>query len=235
MTTSKAGKTTVRRKAITEAKTFLNWPQPVKENADGVVAIGGDLAPEILAAAYGSGIFPWPTPTYPLLWFSPDPRAILHFDQMHIPRSLAKVRRTTEFTFTVDQAFKQVITQCSKSKRPGQAGTWITPAMVKAYIQFHKEGFAHSVECWDKKKLVGGIYGVGVKGVFAGESMFYKKPYASKLALLYLIEHLRSRGARWMDIQSPTPHMIALGSTTVPRLDFLKMLGEEQSRGLQLF
>src|SRR5262249_20365536 len=131
--------------------------------------------------------------------------------------------------------FEEVIQACSQVPRPGQDGTWITPEMVHAYIELHGLGHAHSVEVWEGSKLIGGIYGVETGGAFAGESMFYRKPNASKLALLYLIELLKSRGASWMDIQMLTPHMKALGATEIKRDDFLKELSRVHALGLRLF
>ena len=199
------------------------------------MAIGGDLHPETLLAAYRRGIFPWPVPDLPLLWFSPPERAVLEFDHLHIPRSLARIRRRAAFTFTIDQAFPQVIRGCADTPRPGQTGTWITPAMVEAYCRLHRLGVAHSVEVWFEERLVGGLYGVDVDGAFAAESMFYRAPNASKLALLYLVDHLRSRGLDWMDIQTMTPHMARLGARVVPREEFLRRLERTRRLKLRLF
>jgi leucyl/phenylalanyl-tRNA--protein transferase len=168
-------------------------------------------------------------------WFSPDPRAILEFDRLHIPRSLESARRKSKFRFTTDQAFEAVITACAKIPRPGQPGTWITQTLLRAYLEFHRQGYAHSIEVWEKDELIGGIYGVDVDGVFAGESMFHLRPNASKLALLTLIERLHRAGAEWLDIQMLTPHMEALGAREIPRNDFLDRLEKDRRRGWRAF
>ena len=153
--------------------------------------MGDDLSVERLVWAYRRGIFPWPISGYPLLWFCPPQRAILDFALLHTPRRLARLRRTTALTLTLDHAFDRVIMACRHSSRPGQSGTWITPAMVEAYQALHEAGFAHSVEAWDEYgELVGGLYGVSIDGVFAGESMFHRVPNASKLVVF----HGRIRG-----------------------------------------
>lgn len=201
-----------------------------------VVAYGGRLTVETLRHAYRMGVFPWPVEGYPLLWFCPPQRAILDFSELHIPKSLGRARRRSEFTLTFDCAFEDVITACRAMPRPGQAGTWITPSLIAAYLDLHQAGDAHSVEVWDSEgALVGGLYGVSVGGMYAGESMFHRAPNASKLALLCLIEHLRQRGLTWIDIQMLTPHLAALGARTIPRRDFLDRLAETQARGLALF
>ncbi|MDR3607651.1 MAG: leucyl/phenylalanyl-tRNA--protein transferase [Oligoflexia bacterium] len=215
------------------------FPDPREADSDGLVAVGGDLEPETLILAYRSGIFPWPMGRGPLPWCSPDPRAILEFERLHVPRSLKKslgrAHGQRRLAFTVDQAFDAVIRACAKVPRPGQSGTWITPRMLKAYGEFHRRGYAHSIEVWEENELIGGVYGVDVDGVFAGESMFHLKPNASKLGLLFLIDHLRAAGARWMDIQMLTPHMKALGAREIPRDEFLDRLALERQRGIRLF
>ena len=201
-----------------------------------VVGAGDDLSPETLIWAYAHGIFPWPITGYPLLWFCPPWRAVLDFDRLHVPQSLARARRHSALTFTIDTAFEQVIAACRRSPHPGQAGTWITPAMQVAYGALHRLGHAHSVEVWDSAgALAGGLYGVCVDGVFSGESMFHRSPNASKLALLFLCDHLQSRGLRWIDIQVTTPHLAALGALEIPRDAFLDRLNAEHSRRLVLF
>jgi len=202
----------------------IKFPDPSTADENGVVGFGGDLEVETLFEAYSHGIFPWPHEGLPLLWFSPDPRAILRFDRLRIPKSLAKVMKRAPFTFSFDEDFEGVIRACSSTKRPEQRGTWITEEMIEAYLRFHQAGFAHSVEVWAGKTLVGGLYGVCIGQVFCGESMFFREPNASKLALLHLIEHLRKQGAEWMDIQVMTPHMEKLGALEVPREEYLDML-----------
>ncbi len=201
-----------------------------------VVGVGDDLSPETLVWAYGQGIFPWPITGYPLLWFCPPSRAVLDFDKLYIPERLARARRHTTLNFTTDAAFDQVIASCRQMPRPGQPGTWITPAMLAAYQKLHRLGYAHSVEAWDAGgNLAGGLYGVSVGGVFCGESMFHRASNASKFALLFLCEHLEARGLTWIDIQVMTPHLAALGAAEIPRDTFLDRLAAEQKRGLILF
>ena len=214
----------------------LSFPPPESADEHGIVAAYGDLHPQTLRLAYHSGIFPWPHEGLPLLWFCPQERAILDFDKLHIPRSLAKMRRKSPFTFTIDADFAGVISACQKAKRPEQEGTWITPAMKAAYLRLHQVGDAHSVEAWDtNSNLVGGLYGVDGGGVFSGESMFHTVPNASKLALLHLVEHLQKRGLRFIDIQQMTPHMAALGACEISRADFLRRWHEAQTQKLVLF
>jgi leucyl/phenylalanyl-tRNA--protein transferase len=204
--------------------------------SDDIVAFGTPLTVENVRAAYTRGIFPWYTEGVPLPWHCPEERAILEFQDLRIPRSLDKERRKGELTFTIDRAFGDVIHQCSLAYRPGQGGTWITPEFERVYTEAHKAGFAHSVEAWDSEgNLVGGLYGIDAGGVFCGESMFYKKPNASKLALLYLIDHLKSRGSTWLDCQVMTSHMKTLGAKEIGRNEFLQKLVEIQNSGLPLF
>lgn len=214
---------------------LLRFPDPRQADEDGVVAVGGDLHPKTLLAAYRQGIFPWPVEGLPMLWFSPAQRAVLRFDELHLPRSLRRAWNQHGWQLTVDRAFAAVIGACAKAPRPGQRGTWITAEVQRAYIRLHRMGIAHSVEVWDGETLVGGIYGVEVDGVFAGESMFHRAPNASKVALLHLIEHVRRRGLDWLDIQVMTPHMERLGARNLPRDEFLALLYETRKRGLVLF
>ncbi len=209
-----------------------NYLYPV----DGIVHFGGELNVENLQNAYRAGIFPWYTPGIPLPWHCPDPRAIIEFTDLHIPRSLEKARRSSTFIFSIDKDFASVIKACSGMKRPDQPGTWITDEFVRAYCELHDARMAHSVETWDAEgNLVGGLYGVDAGGVFCGESMFYTAPNASKLALLFLIDHLRSRGSTWLDAQVMTPHMQILGAKEIPRPEFLSKLEAARSLANELF
>ncbi|MFI5395280.1 MAG: leucyl/phenylalanyl-tRNA--protein transferase [Candidatus Binatia bacterium] len=213
----------------------VEFPDPRTANHDGVVAIGGDLHPQTLLLAYRQGIFPWPVPGYPLLWFCPAERGVLEFQDLHVPRSLLRAQRASTLRFTIDEAFPQVIRACAGAPRPEQDGTWITPQVIRAYIRLHGMGIAHSVEAWNAELLVGGIYGVEVDGAFAAESMFYREPNASKLALLHLIEHLQLHGLDWLDIQVLTPHLVRLGAKAISRDEFLKKLRRTRARGFALF
>ncbi len=200
-----------------------------------VVSFGDALTVENLREAYRRGIFPWHMDGIPLPWCCPERRAILEFKDLHIPKSLERARRRAQFTFTIDKAFRRVVEECSLVRRPGQGGTWITQEFIDTYTALRDEGMAHSVEAWNDGELVGGIYGVDAGGVFCGESMFYKQPNASKLALLFLIEHLKSRRSTWLDVQVMTPHLKALGSREINRNEFLDKLKATQSHNSILF
>ncbi|MGZ7030549.1 MAG: leucyl/phenylalanyl-tRNA--protein transferase [Thermoanaerobaculia bacterium] len=210
------------------------FPDPRLARGD-VVAIGEELSVEVLRDAYRHGIFPWPHEGLPMPWFSPKRRAVIFFDELHVGRSLKKSQQRAAFRFTIDRAFDAVIHSCSATPRADQGGTWITPRIERAYTALHAAGDAHSVEVWNGDELAGGLYGVDSGGVFTGESMFYREPDASKLALLYLIDHIRERGATWLDIQVMTPHMAALGAREIPRARFLDLLAEAQGKQLVLF
>lgn len=210
------------------------FPDPRYARGD-VVAMGDDLRVETLRDAYRHGIFPWPHEELPLPWFSPRRRAVIVFDELHVGRSLRKAERRSGLTCTIDRAFGDVIAACAKTPRGDEAGTWIGPEILAAYTRLHRAGDAHSVEVWSGGELVGGLYGIDAGGVFTGESMFHSVADASKLALLFLVEHLRTRGATWIDCQVMTPHMAALGAREIPRGRFLDMLAEEQAKGRRLF
>ncbi len=214
---------------------ILRFPDPRSATPEGIVAVGGDLHPDSLLLAYRQGIFPWPSPGYPLLWFCPPERAVLEFEALHVPRSLRAARRQSGLRFTFDKAFTDVIQSCAAMARPGQDGTWITPQIIAAYTRLHQLGIAHSAEAWEGGRLVGGLYGVDVDGAFAAESMFYRAPNASKLALLYLIEHLGKAGLDWIDVQVITPHVERLGARPIPRDEFLDRLRATRTRGLRHF
>lgn len=202
-------------------------PEPTEE---GIVAIGGPITAEMLQQSYANGIFPWPHEGYPLLWFAPDPRAILDFDALHVGDRLARRRRNSTYTFTINNCFRTVMEACATVPRADQDGTWITSAMLKAYTDLHALGDAHSIEVWDGEMLVAGLYGVYVAGVFSGESMFTRVTDGSKLAVLYLIDHLRSLGLTWLDIEQLTPHFEALGAVEISRVDFMARLRDAAAK-----
>jgi leucyl/phenylalanyl-tRNA---protein transferase len=205
--------------------------------AGDIISFGDPLTPENVKEAYRKGIFPWNIEGMPLPWFCPEQRAVLDFADLHIPRSLERERRKQRFTFTIDRDFDSVIRGCAESRREGQrGGTWITDDFIRVYSELHREGVVHSIEAWDAHgNLAGGLYGVDAGGVFCGESMFYRQPNASKLALLFLIEHLRSRGSTWLDAQVMTEHMEALGAQEIRREKFLDRLFETLRSELVLF
>ncbi len=200
------------------------FPDPRNTMTDGLVMVEGGLNNETLLEAYSFGIFPWPMDGQPLLWFSPVHRGILEFDHIHIPRSFEKWKKKHDYRLTSNHAFEKVVRACSLVPRPGQDGTWITDEIVEAYVEFRKAGYAHSIECWRDEDLVGGLYGVYVAGVFAGESMFFREPNTSKLCLWWLIEQLKEQGHKWMDIQMVTPLLKQWGGIYIPRDKFLTQL-----------
>ena len=213
---------------------MTTFPDPRYASSD-VVAMGEDLRVDTLREAYRKGIFPWPHEGMPLPWFSPRRRAVIFFDELHVGRSLRKTQKRAPYTFTIDQDFRAVIRACALTERPEQDGTWISPKIIAAYRRLHAAGEAHSVEVWKDGELAGGLYGVDAGGAFTGESMFHHQPEASKLALLFLVEHLRAQGATFVDCQVMTPHMKALGAREISRARFLDLLAETQARGLTLF
>ncbi|MCC9608191.1 leucyl/phenylalanyl-tRNA--protein transferase [Blastopirellula sp. JC732] len=202
---------------------------PPADSADeqGLVMIGGDLSAERLLDAYAHGIFPWPMwdDWLPMTWFSLDPRAIIELNGLHVSHRLARTMRSGQFTATCDRAFPEVMRGCSRRRKSGD-GTWITPHMFKAFCNLYEEGHAHSVEVWQGEELAGGIYGVGIGGAFAGESMFHKVTDASKVALATLVAHLNLRGYQLFDIQQWTPHTGRMGAKEIPRRVYLKRLAE---------
>jgi len=200
------------------------FPDPRDAEPDGLLAVGGDLSPDRLVAAYAAGIFPWYGPGSPILWWSPDPRLVLQPERLHVPRSLARTLKRGRYRLTADTAFPEVIRACAGAERPGQDGTWITGAMVAAYERLHALGLAHSFEAWEGGTLAGGLYGVSLGSAFFGESMFSVRPDASKAAFVRSVEHLRDHGVELIDCQVRTDHLARFGAEEVPREDFLARL-----------
>jgi leucyl/phenylalanyl-tRNA--protein transferase len=201
-------------------KLFSQFLDPELADEHGLVAIGGDLKPKNLLKAYRSGVFPWFGEGDPVLWWSPDPRAIFELDGLHISRRLARTLRSGRFTLTIDRDFTGVIRGCADREE----GTWLTGDMIAAYETLHRLGHAHSVETWQGDVLAGGIYGVALGGFFAGESMFHRASDASKVALAHLMDHLRCRGFQLFDIQMLTEHTAMLGAIEIPRTEYLERL-----------
>ena len=193
------------------------------EEPDGLLAIGGSLNPQRLKSAYCQGIFPWYNEDQPILWWSPDPRAVLFPEKLHVSRSLRKTLRNNPFTFSMDHAFEAVITACGEP-RLKQQGTWISPEMKAAYCNMHQLGYAHSVECWLHDDLVGGLYGLAFGKVFFGESMFSRVTNASKVAFVHFVKQLQHWGFLMIDCQVESEHLASLGAELIPRKQFVYML-----------
>jgi leucyl/phenylalanyl-tRNA--protein transferase len=204
------------------------WFPPLEQALDepaGLLAAGGDLSTERLLAAYRRGIFPWYSPGQPVLWWSPDPRAVLFPAEFRCTRSLAKTLRNGGFESAIDSDFRQVISACA-APRPQSLGTWITPEMMAAYVELHRRGYAHSIETWRGRELVGGLYGVRLGGVFFGESMFSRESDASKVALARLVAACQAAGIVIIDCQMTSAHLESLGSRRIPRARFQALVRE---------
>ncbi|WP_298893039.1 leucyl/phenylalanyl-tRNA--protein transferase [uncultured Psychroserpens sp.] len=205
---------------------FLNqdikFPDISNATKEGILAVGGDLSPERLILAYKSGIFPWFDNEEPIIWWSPDPRFVLIPERLRVSKSMKQVLRNSNFKVTVNKSFETVIEECSKMKRPGQRGTWITQSMKEAYIKLYTLGFAKSVEVWLNNELVGGLYGVDIdNGIFCGESMFSKVSNASKVGFITFIQN---SNYKLIDCQVYTNHLESLGAEDISREEFLKYL-----------
>ena len=198
---------------------------------NGLLAFGGDLSVERLLLAYQNGIFPWFSEGEPILWWSPDPRGVMPLDAFHCSQSLKKLIRKQRFHVSINTQFEAVIERCANIPRADN-GTWITEKMIDAYKQLHRSGHAHSLEVWDGKTLVGGLYGVAVGGVFCGESMFSDVSNASKVAYWYLVDLLKKSGAQFIDCQMQNPHLESLGCVEVTRGVFTKMLKSAVKKAL---
>jgi len=202
----------------------LIFPHPERANKDGLLAVGGDLSPERLILAYENGIFPWFAEGDPILWWSPNPRAVLFPDDFKKSKSLTRTIKKGLFNVTFDTAFEQVIALCAMTPREYGDGTWITNSMMVAYNSLHRMGIAHSVESWQDGRLVGGLYGLSLGGTFFGESMFHLVTDASKAALWHLVDRLKQWDFDMIDVQQETPHLISMGAVAVERKKFLHLL-----------
>lgn len=197
----------------------------------GPIALGGELSTRLLVDAYSKGIFPWfSNDNMPIYWWSPSPRAILYPHSFHVSRSLKKCLRQNQCTISVDQVFSEVIVRCAQP-RLGCEETWITPNIIRAYQDLHKQGFAHSIEVWSEDELIGGVYGVGLGKHFYGESMFSSKTNGSKIAMLALCQILEDQNCTFLDCQLMTRHLASLGAIALPRAEFLRFI--EENRKLQ--
>ncbi len=202
------------------------FPPPTEALADGLLAIGGGLEPERLLLAYRSGIFPWYNEGDPPLWWSPDPRFVLHLERLKVSHSMSAILKKNTFEYRFNTAFRDVIEACASVRRNYGAGTWISPEMMAAYTRLHELGFAYSAESWQDGKLVGGLYGIRIRRIFFGESMFSHVSNASKAAFVRLVHALKEDGVRLIDCQMPTPHLESLGAEPMPRAEFLTLLRE---------
>ena len=201
------------------------WFPPVEyASEEGIIAIGGDLSVERLLLAYRSGIFPWFNEGEPIVWYSPDPRMVLFPEKLKVSKSMKQLIKSDKFTVTFNKDFEGVIANSKDIYREGQGGTWITKEMQQAYINFHKQGYAKSVEVWQNDELVGGLYGIDLGSVFCGESMFSKISNTSKLAFIMLVESLKRQQYKLVDCQVYTDHLASLGAEEIPRSEFLKYL-----------
>lgn len=203
---------------------YVGFPDPEEAEPDGLIAVGGDLSPRRLLAAYCSGIFPWYSEGEPLLWWSLDPRMVLFPNEFRCSKSLRRAVRSGRFEVRIDTCFERVMRSCGATLREGQDGTWITEEMVQAYVELHHLGFAHSFETFSQGELVGGLYGVSVGDIFCGESMFHAMTDASKVAFVRLVEFCKAHQFRLIDAQQETRHLASLGARPIPRRAYLDML-----------
>lgn len=205
---------------------YSSFPPVSAADRDGMLLVDDDLSRERLLEAYRRGIFPWPIVDGALevvTWWSPDPRAILPLDQLHVSRRLRRRIRSGKYVVSLNRNFPAVISACAEP-RAGDSGTWITPSLAQAYLDLHRAGYAHSLEVWSGDQLAGGLYGVALGGFFGAESMFHRLTDASKVALVYLVQHLRRQGFTLLDVQQWSPHLGRLGAREIPRTAFLRQL-----------
>jgi leucyl/phenylalanyl-tRNA---protein transferase len=215
-----------RRPALILPGGPIAFPDPEESDDDGLLAVGGDLSPERLMHAYREGIFPWYDEGVPPLWWSPNPRAVIESTGLHVSRSLRRALRQERFTVTFDRDFEAVIRACGRR----EAGTWIIPEMIDAYLGLHRDGIAHSFEVWAGDELVGGLYGVACGTLFAAESMFHVATDASKVALAYAVRTLFAAGVELFDVQLLTSHLASMGATEIPRHAYLARVRAASSR-----
>ncbi len=200
------------------------FPQPSLADKNGLLAIGGDLQPARLVAAYRSGIFPWFAPGDPLLWWFIDPRLVIFLNEFKISRRLARDIKKAQFRVTFDRAFERVISSCAQIRREQGEGTWISGQMQDAYCRLHELGYAHSVECWQGEMLAGGLYGIALDRIFFGESMFTRVSNGSKIALAALVSRLKVANFHLIDCQMTTQHLLSFGAREISGTEFLDQL-----------
>lgn len=208
--------------------TNTNFPPLSEVTEEGIIALGGDLSTSRLINAYQNGIFPWYSEQEPIIWYSPDPRMVLFFDQLKISKSMQSILKKDNFKITFNQNFEEVISNCKTIDRNDGLGTWITDDMKEAYIKLHKQGIAKSIEVWQNDKLIGGLYGIDLGDVFCGESMFSKVSNASKVAFIHLAQKLKKENYKLLDCQVYNDHLASLGAEEIPREVFLQILKEDK-------
>lgn len=206
---------------------------PPVDTADptGLLCFGGDLEVESLILAYRSGVFPWPINRKILTWFAPPQRTVLFLSELRVGRSLRKARARGEFVFAINQNPRAVVEGCASAFRPGQDGTWVTPEVQEAYLKLNSAGYMMTFEAYRDDRLVGGLYGVLIDRMFAGESMFHREPDASKLTFLFLCDYLKERGISWIDCQMLTPLFASFGAKEIPRAEFMQLLAASLDDG----
>lgn len=202
----------------------LFFPPVSEADEDGILAVGGDLSPERLLLAYRSGIFPWFEGDDQIIWWSPNPRMVLFFDDLVVSKSMRNILNRNIFKVTFNRNFREVISNCKKIKRDGQNGTWITNEMLDAYVKLHELGIAKSVEVWQNGELVGGLYGIDLGHIFCGESMFSKVSNASKVAFIALTNDLKGKNYKLLDCQVYNNHLATLGCIEIDRGDFVNIV-----------
>ncbi|NQU51965.1 MAG: leucyl/phenylalanyl-tRNA--protein transferase [Bacteroidetes bacterium] len=203
---------------------MIEFPDPKLADDDGLIAQGGELSPEYLLSAYCQGIYPWFCEDEPILWWSPNPRMILRPNKFKLRKSLYQLIKRASFELRVDTAFREVITNCSRIPRPDQDETWITNDIIDGYLKLHQLGYAHSFESYYNGELVGGLYGISLGNCFFGESMFFTKTDASKVAFYHLVQFALKNNFSFIDAQQPTVHLKSLGAEPISRTNFLELL-----------
>lgn len=222
---------------ISQKMAIISFPPVDQADEDGLLAVGGDLEVESLLLAYRSGVFPWPISDEHLLtWFAPSQRAIVWLKDFHISQSLKKFLKKTTYEIQIDTNFSGVIQGCADiQRRKKEKSTWITDRMIEAYTRLHQAGYCHSIECYDDGQLVGGLYGVSLGAMFAGESMFHLAENASKVCVCHLVERMRKHGAFWFDCQQMTPLFKTFGAVEIERSKYMKLLEEALLRDVCIF
>ncbi len=204
----------------------LVFPPVEMADEEGLLAIGGDLGTERLLLAYQKGIFPWYNEGEPICWWSPDPRFVLYPAELKVSSSMKTILNNGKYCFTINRTFSEVVQNCKTITRKDQAGTWISPAVQKAYTLLHEKGFAHSAETWAGEKLAGGLYGIRLGNIFFGESMFSLEKNASKFAFINYVQQLQKENVQLIDCQVYTKHLESLGARMISRNLFSKILAE---------